>query len=277
MDLRISIVTYNNKKEVIDATIKCVLQSDLDLELWVIDNDSNVAPDFSSFDDRRLHFFRQSKNIGFGRAHNIALRKSLEDKVPFHLVLNPDVTFEPGTLEEILQYMSAHPEVGNLQPEVRFPDGQFQYLCKALPTPLLWFGRRFLKNAKFFQKINHDFELRFWNYDSIAQIPYLSGCFMFLNIKALEQIGLFDEKIFLYGEDCDLSRRIYESSFENIYYPATSIKHLFAKGSHKDQKLMFIAIKSSFYYFKKWGWLLDKKRKIINKNLKTLLHKKSES
>nr|WP_028950943.1 hypothetical protein [Sulfurihydrogenibium subterraneum] len=56
------------------------------------------------------------------------------------------------------------------------------------------------------------YELRFTGYNKIMEVPYLSGCFMFIRTKVLEKVGLFDERFFMYLEDTELSRRIHKVS-----------------------------------------------------------------
>jgi GT2 family glycosyltransferase len=87
---------------------------------------------------------------------------------------------------------------------------------------------------------------------------------MFLRISALKQIGLFDERFFLYAEDTDLSRRIHQQ-FETLYFPGAEISHVHARGSYKDFGLTFHNIKSASQYFNKWGWLIDTERTAINR------------
>jgi GT2 family glycosyltransferase len=96
-------------------------------------------------------------------------------------------------------------------------------------------------------------------------VPYLSGCFMFLRIDALKKTGIFDENIFMYGEETDLCRRLIKNNFKTIFYPKVKITHEFAKGSHKSFRLTWIGIKSAIYYFNKWGWFFDAERVRINK------------
>jgi GT2 family glycosyltransferase len=55
--------------------------------------------------------------LGFGKAHNIALKKSIEENVPYHLVLNPDVYFEKGVLEELYKFMESNKDVGLVMPK----------------------------------------------------------------------------------------------------------------------------------------------------------------
>lgn len=105
------------------------------------------------------------------------------------------------------------------------------------------------------------------------EVPYLSGCFMFIRTKVLEKVGLFDERFFMYLEDTDLSRRIHKIS-KTIYYPYVHIYHEYGKGSYKNLKLLKYHIDSAIKYFNKWGWFFDKERDFINKTtLKKLKYK----
>ncbi|MEZ0322734.1 MAG: glycosyltransferase family 2 protein, partial [Hydrogenothermaceae bacterium] len=197
------------------------------------------------------------------------LRKSIEENIPYHLVLNPDVYFGDGVLEELYNFMEANQDVGLVMPKVLYPNGEIQYLCKLLPTPIDVFGRRFLNFGplkKFVEKRNYIYELRFTGYNKIMDVPYLSGCFMFLRTETLKEVGLFDEKIFMYFEDTDLSRRIHKK-YRTVYYPNVHIYHEYAKGSYKSKKLLMYHIQSAIYYFNKWGWVFDKEREEVNKKI----------
>ena len=90
---------------------------------------------------------------------------------------------------------------------------------------------------------------------------------MFLRKSTIEDIGLFDEGIFMYGEDTDLNRRIYQK-YKTLYYPKVTIIHDFEKGSHKNLRLLWIHIKAAIYYLNKWGWVFDNERTRINKATK---------
>lgn len=100
-------------------------------------------------------------------------------------------------------------------------------------------------------------------YNQVMNVPFLSGCFMFLRNDALKKTGLFDERFFLYAEDTDLSRRMHQQ-FETLFFPSVEINHVHARGSYKDFRLTFHNIKSAFQYFNKWGWFFDEERIMIN-------------
>jgi len=207
--------------------------------------------------------------MGYGKAHNIAIRKSISDGVPYHLVINPDVSFKKGTLEAIYGFMEGNPDIGLLMPKILYPDGSLQYVCKMIPTPLDLFERRFLNFGhlrKIIEARNNRFELRFADYNDLMNVPFLSGCFMFLRTSALKEIGLFDERFFMYADDTDLSRRIHEK-YKTIYYPKVSIIHDHARESYRNRKMLIIHIINVIRYFDKWGWIRDKKRKFYNAKL----------
>ena len=258
-----SIVLYNNNRHVLIKAIKSFISSEYSSVLFLIDN--SPTDDLKDiFYSPKICYIHNPTNPGFGAAHNIALKKAIEIGSIYHLVLNPDVYFEAGTIENIVQYMENNSLTGNLMPNVVYPNGSTQYLCKLLPTPYDWIGRRFNPFKNMVDIRNQKFELRFTGYNQIMEVPYLSGCFMFLRIDSIKKVGFFDEGIFMYGEEADLCRRLVIQNYRTVYFPNVTITHEFAKGSHKSWRLTWIGIKSAIYYFNKWGWFLDTGRKQIN-------------
>lgn len=264
MSVNVSIVIYKSNKIDVLKAINCILRSKLIKNLYIIDNSPTDELCEVSTLDYRIQYIFNNKNLGFGKAHNIAMRKSIKENVKYHIVLNPDIYFNDNVIEELYYYMEANPDVGLVMPKVLYPSGELQYLCKLLPTPFDLLFRRFMPFKKLNDKRNNIYELRFTGYNKIMNVPYLSGCFMFLRTKALEDVGLFDEKFFMYLEDTDLCRRLHKK-YKTIFYPHTTIFHEFTKGSYKSKKLLMIHIMSAIAYFNKWGWFFDKERDEINK------------
>lgn len=267
--INISVVLYENKYDQLEKLIRSITSDNIDFKLYLIDNSQTDKLKSLKSLDNRIEYIFNNANLGFGKAHNIALRKSIEHNVPYHLVLNPDVYFDKGVLEELYNFMEKNPDVGLVMPKVLYPNGEIQYLCKLLPTPFDLFGRRFLNFPpfkKYIEKRNEIYELRFTGYDKIMEVPFLSGCFMFIRTRVLEKVGLFDENFFMYLEDTDLSRRIHKVS-KTVYYPHVHIYHEYGKGSYKSLRLLKYHIKSAIYYFNKYGWFFDKERKEINKKI----------
>jgi GT2 family glycosyltransferase len=187
------------------------------------------------------------------------------NEAAYHVVLNPDVYFDPGVLERLLEIARSRPDVGLMMPKILNLDGSTQSLCKKLPTPLDLILRRFLPAAlkPFLEKRLAGYELRDQDYTRILSVPVLSGCFMMINCEALSQVGLFDERYFMYLEDVDLCRRM-RQRFETIYFPDVAVYHRYEKGSYRSVRLMVRHIISAFRYFQKWGWFSDRERTAIN-------------
>jgi len=259
-----SIVTYKNNINVLTKAIDSFLNTDLDVKIYIIDNSPNNAIQNALKNDSRIEYIFNNANIGFGKAHNIVLRKS-QNESQYHIVLNPDIDFNSGVLEELYSFMESNKDIGFVMPKILYPDDSIQYLCKLIPSPFDLILRRFMPFKKYREFKKNRYELRFSGYDKIMDVPVLSGCFMFLRSEILKTIGFFDDRYFMYLEDVDLCRRIGEK-FRTTFYPNVSVVHHYEKGSYRNYVLLKHHMFSAISYFNKWGWFFDNKRKIINRN-----------
>lgn len=259
--LNVSIVLYRPDWEQVSALTHALLQSQRVNRVYWIDNSPQAAEQLP-LQSERIQYQHNPTNLGYGAAHNIAIRESIYDNIPFHLVINPDIILDTKELDRMLDFVSQNPLVGSLMPKVTYPNGQLQYLCKLLPTPLDVFGRRFLP-ASWIAQRNHRYEMRASGYDKIMNIPYLSGCFMLLRTEAVKQARLFDERFFMYPEDMDLTRRIHRH-YLTVYFPHATIIHNHEKASYKSLKMLWIHMVNMCRYFNKWGWFRDKERQLFN-------------
>lgn len=255
-----SIVLYKTHALELIHIIDCLLNSNEISKIILIDNspDNRLQKLISN---TNVQYIFNDKNLGYGKAHNIAIREILNQS-KFHLVLNSDISFEKDSIEKIRSYMEANPDVGQLMPEIRNFNGEMQYMAKLLPTPSDMFIRRFLPPS-LFRKRREKFQLLNADYNQIMNVPYLSGCFMFMRTEALKNCGLFDERFFMHAEDIDLTRRIHEK-YKTIYYPEVSIIHKQGAESNKNIRMLFIMIINLMKYFNKWGWFFDAKRDKVN-------------
>lgn len=258
-----SVVCYHHRYSEIKEVIDCLLSEPVDI-IYIIDNSSNDylrELEKLSTNIRYIH----SENLGYGAGHNIAIREAIEKGATYHVVLNPDIYFEDGTLEKLEAYMEKHDNVGQIMPKVYYPNGDLQYLCKLIPTPADLIFKRFLP-AFLTKKRMKKFQLQFSGYNRVMNIPYLSGCFMFFRVAALQQIGLFDERFFMYPEDIDITRRMHEV-YKTIFFPEVSIVHAHTAASKTNLSMLRIHMTNMIKYFNKWGWFFDSKRRKINKQV----------
>lgn len=262
-DIVCSLVIYNNDRSQLLEAIDSFLDTDLKVKLVLIDNSpSNILEDLKI--DSRVEYTHNPSNPGYGSTHNIAIRKYINE-TKYHLILNPDIYYSKGVIEGIISFMNSDESIGLVMPKVLYPDGKIQYLAKLIPSPFVFFARRFLPIASLKKKISDKFELRFSGYDTIMEVPYLSGCFMVFRTEALKKINGFDENIFMHMEDLDITRRCYDAGFKAIFYPHQVVYHDHLYKSFLTVANLKMYFTSAFYYFNKWGWFFDRKRSLINR------------
>ena len=260
MKLNVSIVLYHTPVAELNNVLSVLLQAKDVHRIYLIDN--SEGPLQLPVQDERIAYLFSGANIGFGAGHNIAIRHSVSDRVPFHLIMNSDITFTADNIAEMLAYMEAHADVACMMPNVQFPTGKPQRLCKLLPTPMDLLGRRYLPE-RLIRERNARYELQDTGYNRIMNVPALSGCFLLCRTDALEQAGLFDERFFLYCEDIDLTRRLHRVG-KTLFYPNVTISHDFRRASYTNLRLMWTHMRSACLYFNKYGWIRDAERDRVN-------------
>jgi GT2 family glycosyltransferase len=211
-----------------------------------------------------MQYLHNPSNPGFGAAHNIAIQKAIAAGSNYHFIVNPDIFFNEDVIAPMIEYMINNNDVGMMMPQILNLDGTVQNLPKLIPSPFSILLRKIKKPRAYYKKFIEMYELRNVPKQQIYNAPILSGCFTLLNLKAIEEIGMYDDNYFMYFEDWDLSRRMHQK-YKTIYYPLVSVYHGYHSGANKSFKLFKIFIHSAFTYFNKWGWFFDNDRKQINK------------
>ena len=255
-------VMYNNRPEEFNREIESFLSVKIMKKLYVVDNSFSSA-EIRAYLKIQVTYIYIYSSLGLGAGHNIAINLSKTNRSAYHLVMNPDVYFHPYSMKTLVEFMHARPEIGLAMPKILFPNGELQYLCKLLPTPIDLIGRRFFSFLPWFRKRNDHYELRSYDYSSTMEVPFLSGSFMLVRRQALEEVGCFDERFFLYLEDVDLCRRI-GGKYKTAYCPQAQVYHTYSRASYKKISLLYQHIRSAILYFNKWGWLQDGHRDKIN-------------
>lgn len=274
--LNISIVLYKTPEDEWKPLVQELLRSKNVNKIYLIDNSpevsvvsdqlSAISGQLSANNNQQsaVSYQHTGKNLGYGAANNIAIRETIYDDIPFHLVINSDIQVKAEAIDNLLSVMQSNGLIGQLMPRVNGTNGEMQYLCKLLPTPCDLLRRIAFGKWGRESKANQRFELRHLDHDRPVNAPYLSGCFMLLRTEALQKAGLFDERFFMYPEDIDLTRRIHRD-FLTLYYPSETIIHAHRQASYHSIRMLWIHIINMIRYFNKWGWIIDKEREAFNK------------
>jgi N-acetylglucosaminyl-diphospho-decaprenol L-rhamnosyltransferase len=192
------------------------------MNVHVVDNDSRDGTAEMverEFEDVRLT--RATSNLGFGAATNLAIRAG---EAPFVLALNPDTRVTAGALDGLLAVMAKHSEVGICGPRLERADGTFDHAARrAFPTPLSALGHftgvgRRTKQGKLAAYRAPEVES--------GPVDAVNGACMLIRREALDRVGLFDERYWMYMEDLDLSYRFAEAGWTTWYEPEETVIHI---------------------------------------------------
>jgi hypothetical protein len=215
----------------------------------VVDNnssDGSVEMVLSRF--RGVHLIRNERNIGFAAANNIGMRVA---EGPYVLFLNPDTILTPHALTKAIDYLNRHEAVGVLGCKLLNTDGSFQPSARDFPT--LWsvlLESTFLyKLLPHFKGIGNPWVL---SAEQPVNVDVVKGAFFLVRRKALEQVGGFDERFFLYSEEQDWCLRARKLGWSVVYYPDVHIFHRDgAAGSSGPNSSKFMLYESEGKYFRK--------------------------
>lgn len=269
MKIIASLVLYQHSYDDIKKTLESLVAEKSIDKIYIVDNGTHCQW-LDNFYYPKTEIVRLSDNRGFGAGHN-AVFTLAKDQCDYFLICNPDISFSPGQVDTLYAFSNAR-NSGLVIPKVVYPDGSLQHGCKLLPSPWQLFLRRFASSVK--QEANENYELRSADYDKVFFAPSLSGCFMLISSEALNAIGGFDERYFLYMEDVDLSRRVCTANLRVEYCPSSTVVHESQRRSYRDFTFLLYHITSAIKYFNKWGWLIDKEREALNSRCLSALPKK---
>ncbi len=253
MLLSFVILTYNSE-EYIYRCIKSICESipkNMEKEIFVVDNGSSdktctVLEEFS----KDVKIFRLERNYGTTYSRNIALKECIGD---FVVVMDSDIMIRDLQWEHILCVF--HEGIGLVAPRLYLSDGSIQHSVKKFPR----FHWRLKKLLNIFLGL-HVFDREL--YPDLEKIRYPDvaiSAFWVLRRKALNAVGLFDEKIFYSPEDIDYCVRLWKKGFAISYVHEGNILHHTQRITNKNP-ISFIAFTfflNFIYYFLKHGYLFS--------------------
>lgn len=260
--LSIIILNYN-QKNLLKNCLKSLKEANLRLayEIIITDNNSNDGSKefLSQFRTQGLKFkvVFNDKNLGYARANNQAIKLSQGEYV---LILNPDVIVLPGSVEKLVEFLERDRQAGAVGPQLLNPDKSIQYSCYRFPrliTPAV--RRTFLGKLLVFKKELSRYLMLDFDHQQIREVNWLIGACLMVRKEVLEKVGFFDERYFLYFEDVDLAKKIWQAGFKVIYNPRVKMIHFHRRLSADSSafvslfsKVTWIHIISALKYFWKW-------------------------
>jgi GT2 family glycosyltransferase len=253
MDISILIVNFNTKK-LLEQTIQSVTNTvkNINYEIIVVDNaSSDGSVEVIKKNYRNVILIKNKTNDGFAKANNIGIKKA---KGRYILLLNSDTLLVNDCIEKSIKYLDNNKDVGALGCKVVLPNGKLDTACKrGYPTPEASFFYM-LKLDKLFPSVKRfgQYNLSYLSQNEINEVDSLVGAFMMVRKDTIDEVGLLDEKFFMYGEDIDWCMRIKEAGWKIIYYPEASIIHYKGASSKKKRhKILFEFHRAMYIFYKK--------------------------
>jgi GT2 family glycosyltransferase len=254
MKLSVIIVNYNVQYFLENClrTVEIAANKLGDCEVFVVDNNS-VDGSMNMVKEKFPDVIRieNKVNVGFSKANNQAI---LLSKGEFVLLLNPDTVVEENTFLDCYNFMKAKPDAGGLG--ISMIDGKGIFLPESkrgLPTPSVAFYKIFGLSSLFPKsKKFGKYHLGYLDNNETNEVDVLSGAYMWLRKKTLDEVGLLDESFFMYGEDIDLSYRITLGGYKNYYFPEARIIHYKGESTKKSSiNYVFVFYKAMVIFAKK--------------------------
>lgn len=220
-------------------------------DVWVVDNnsvDASVSMVRQNFP--QVNLIENKENVGFAKANNQAITKCTGDYV---LLLNPDTLIVQNAIEKVIDFMDENPTVGICGCKVLNEDGTLQFACRrSIPTPGVAFFRltglsRLFPKSKIMARYN----LTYLDPDKPHEVDAVSGAFLMIRRKVIEEIGWLDERFFMYGEELDWCFRTKKAGWIVMYYPKAEIIHYKGECSKFNHRKAALEFYRSMYLFHK--------------------------
>jgi GT2 family glycosyltransferase len=264
IDVSIVIVSFNT----IDVTRECLAHvrkhaAAVRHEVLVVDNASDDgSADMVAAEFPEAHLIRSDENRGFAGGNNPAMKIA---RGRYILLLNSDAFLAGGALEKTIRYLDDHPNIGVLGCKLTDPDGTMQASARMLPGPvnkilhITGLAARF-PGSKFFGRVDYTW----WDHSEPRTVGWVVGAFFLIRRETMANIGVLDERYFLYFEEIDYCLTARRAGWEVVFYPHAEIVHIGGQStvrvpgkiSAKGRQMVSIRLTSEFRYYRKmYGWL----------------------
>lgn len=229
----IIILNYDGK-DTIRACLESVYKSDYpNYEVIISDNASrDGSAELAKKYFSRVHFILNEKNIGFAAGNNVAIRFALEKFADYIFLLNNDATLGKDTISKLAAEAEKNEKGGIISPVI---------LDK---YDKIWFAGGGIKWLKMRTEHHRD------TLQYVSTTDYVSGCAMLVKKDVFREIGLLDEKYFLYYEDADFCLRARKKGFQCLVVPDARVTHFEKSGNNLENKTYWLVL-SGLIFFKK--------------------------
>lgn len=255
-ELTVVIVSHNTRDLLRECLRSLAAAGDrVPLRVIVVDNASrDDSPAMVRREFPGVELAANPDNVGYSRAVNQALRVA---RGPYALVLNPDILVRPGSLDRLVSFMEEHPRAGVAGGKLLNPDGSLQHSCRTFYTLRTLLYRRTVLGKIFPRsRVIRDHLMADWDHAAAREVDWVLGACMMVRREAIHDVGLMDERFFLYFEDVDWCYRMNRRGWKVWYVPDAVMVHHHrresAQGGITDKRFLN-HLNSVFHFYDKWN------------------------
>lgn len=249
IDLSIVIVSYNTKQvteDCVESINRSLINTKIKYEIIVVDNNSldgsaEALQKIAQNKANKLSYFQTGSNLGFGKGNNFGVKKA---NGKYILFLNSDTIILNRSIEKLYDfYVKNEKQIHFLGPKLLNADLTPQTsACRFFSLPVV-FAALLLKGD-------------YWNLtrsspDKFCQVDWVTGACILTTKKHFQQLGGFDENIFMYMEEVDLLYRAKKINLNTFYYPESQIIHLGSASSNGRTYPILQVYKGFLFFYKK--------------------------
>ncbi len=189
-------------------------------------------------------------NQGFARANNRAIKQATGKYI---MILNADTLVFEQTIPGLVAYLDSHKDVGIIGPLVTNPDGTRQDSCFRFPEmPYPLYRRTFLSKTKRGTEWLQWFLMRDVDFSEPRAVDWMMGVCLVSRAEALADVGLLDERFFLFLEDTDWCYRFWQHGWKVVYNPMVHIVHYPMRASSEKTLLKHVFKKTAWIHLLSW-------------------------
>jgi hypothetical protein len=227
VDCSVVIVNYNTEALLAEclASLEADAGPEAAVEVIVVDNSATLRASGLHKRFPWVYLVENRENVGFARASNQGLHLARGRNL---LLLNPDTRLRPGAIDALIRHLDAHPEAGVVAPRLLNADGSLQYSCRRFPGLLTVFFGRYSLLTRFLPQnpVSRDYLYLDWDHAAVREVDWVSGACLMVRREVMEHVGPLDEGYFLFVEDMDWCRRIWDAGWRVVYAPQAIVTHL---------------------------------------------------
>ncbi len=211
------VLNYERPKDTIECLHSLKLSKYSNVNLIVVDN---ASPDNSVNQINMAHpdveVIVTPNNIGYSGGMNFGVQRAMQFSPDYLLLINSDTIVDEGFISTLIKVVEIYPRSAAASGTIYYSPEQAK----------LWYAGGTIRYWRASGFTNHEhLKGRDYNNGDIKKVSFLAGCAVLIRVSAIQQVGLFDERFFMYLEDTELCSRLLRNNYELLYVPSAKLYH----------------------------------------------------